>query len=153
MKCKRAMEMISEYLDGLLDPDERESFDLHIRDCTGCRKVLQEDLAVHDLFVSAERFPAPQGFVTRVMANLGEKEASRPWSFPASHPFYLRTVQAALALIVLFVGLISGGSLVSRGPVAQGKAGIHQSFSLDVFEPAPVDSIAGVYIAMAGRRE
>lgn len=151
MKCKRAMEMISEYLDSRLGPDDRVSFDLHIRDCTGCRKVLQEDLAVHDLFVSAERVPAPQEFLTRVTANLGEIEPSRPWSLPASHPVYLWTVQLALALIVLFVGLISGGSLVSKGPVAQGEAGIHQSFSLDVFEPAPPDSIAGVYITMAGR--
>lgn len=152
MKCKRVREMISEHVDGRLDPDEEVGFDLHIRSCAACRKVLEENLAVHELFSSAERFSAPHGFATRVMANVREQEQSRSTVSPAFRPFFLRAVEVAFALIVLFIGLISGSALVSERPVLQREASIHQSFSLDVFEATPPDSIAGVYMAMAGGR-
>lgn len=153
MKCKQIREMISRRMDGRIGPDEQEGFNLHVRSCAACRKILEENRAVHELFASAEKFSAPYGFAARVMANVKEQEQSRFRGFPASRPFFLRAVQAAFALIVVFVGLISGSALVPERPVPRREASIHQSFSLDVFEAAPPDSIAGVYIAMAGRGE
>jgi len=115
MKCSRIQKMISRYIDDELSLDEKRSFALHIQDCSGCRKELEETQAVHELFASAERFSAPYGFTTRVMANLEEKESSGFWGFLALRPFFLRAVEVAFALVVVIVGIISGNLLVASG--------------------------------------
>jgi hypothetical protein len=149
MKCRQMREMTSRHMDRRLDPDEQVLFDLHIRSCAACRKVLEDNLIVHESFASAEKFAAPYGFAARVMANLKEKERpSGLWGFPAFHPLFLRMVEVAFALIVVFIGLISGSALVAERPVPRREASIQQSFSLDVFEAAPPDSIAGIYFNM-----
>jgi anti-sigma factor RsiW len=73
MKCRHARKSISQYVDNELTPDERKDFDSHIRSCDSCRNELKETQALHELFASAQRFPAPYGFATRVLANLEEK--------------------------------------------------------------------------------
>lgn len=141
--------MISGHIDDRLGPAEKEAFDFHLRRCAACRKELEEAQAVHDILTSAERFSAPYGFAARVMTNLKEKESV---GFPrlfVFRPYVLRAMETAFALIVLFIGMISGNIWVTERPVPQGEAGIQQSFSLDVFEAAPPNSVAGAYIAMA----
>ena len=82
MKYRHVKKMISRYVDDELTPEEKKDFDAHIRSCVSCREELEETRALHRLFASAERFPAPYGFATRVLANLSEKEALRIPSLP-----------------------------------------------------------------------
>jgi anti-sigma factor RsiW len=150
MKCSRIQKMISRFIDCELSLDEKKSFALHIQDCSGCRKELEETQAVHKLFVSAERFPAPYGFATRVMANLEEKEPSRFRRIFTLRPFFLRAVEAAFTLIMIVIGLISGNVLVAERSVPQREASVERALSLDVFQATPPDSIAGIYVTMMG---
>ncbi len=120
MKCSQIEKMISRYVDNDLGPEERRLFELHIQDCSGCKQELEKIRAVHQLFASAERFPAPYGFTTRVMANLEAKEPSWLWQLFTLRPFFLRAVEVAFALIIMIIGAFSGNLLV--GGQSVGKA-------------------------------
>jgi anti-sigma factor RsiW len=138
-------ELISRHVDDRLQPDEQVSFDLHIRGCPACRKILEETRALHQMFVSAQRFPAPYGFATRVLANLEEKEGSRLRSLLSIRPFFLRAAQVAFALVVMTIGIISGNLLLAERTNPIGQTAVQETFSLDLFQATPPDSIGGIY--------
>jgi anti-sigma factor RsiW len=145
MKCRHARKMISQYVDDELTPDERRDFDSHIQSCASCRNELEETLGLHELFASAEKFPAPYGFATRVLANLDEKERSREGRIFGFRPFFLRTAQVAFAIIVMTVGVISGNLLLPESTDHIGQRAVQETFSLDLFQATPPGSIGGVY--------
>ncbi len=149
MQCSGIRELISSYIDDQLGPDEKEAFSCHIRSCPGCREALEEVQSVHELFASAERFSAPYGFTTRVMASLETKEPSRWWAFFTLRPFVLRAMEVAFALIVVITGMLFGHLLVADRVLPQRPVTIQESFSLDLFQATPPDSIGGVYVALA----
>ena len=76
MKCSQIRKMISPYVDNELAPDELKLFTSHIQECPACKEELEEIQSVHQLFASAERFEAPLGFATRVMAHLEEQRGN-----------------------------------------------------------------------------
>lgn len=147
MNCSTITKLISRYVDDDLSHDEKEAFTLHIRDCSECRKELEETQDLHALFVSTEKFSAPYGFSTRVMASLDQREGSKLWNFLTFHRSFLRTVEVAFALIVVMIGIISGNVLVTDRTYEREavQATVQESFSLDLFRAAPADSIGGAY--------
>jgi anti-sigma factor RsiW len=42
LTCKEFVEVVSDYLDGDLSPDERGRIDAHLATCRGCRAYLQQ---------------------------------------------------------------------------------------------------------------
>ena len=148
MECKRMRQMISLHVDGELGPVEEKAFADHIQDCAACRGALEETWAVRNLFASAGKFSAPLGFAARVMANIEEKEASRFRKFFRSRPIFRRTVEVAVALFIVAFGLLSGNVLMSGRSAPVNVAEVRDSFHLDVFEAAPPNSVAGVYLSM-----
>jgi anti-sigma factor RsiW len=152
MKCSQIEKMISRYVDNDLGLEEKRLFELHIQECPGCKHELEEVRAVHELFTSAERFPAPYGFTTRVMANLEAKEPSWLWQLFTFRPFFLRAVEVAFALVVIVIGMVSGSVLVAdRTSEKQAvQATVQESFSLDLFEATPPGSIGGAYMQVMG---
>jgi anti-sigma factor RsiW len=42
MNCNELVELVTDYLDGSLDPDTRARFDMHLLDCDGCEIYLQQ---------------------------------------------------------------------------------------------------------------
>jgi anti-sigma factor RsiW len=145
MKCRHAKKMISRYIDGVLTPDEKRSFDSHLRSCASCREVLEETQALHQLFASAERFPAPYGFATRVLANVDEKERSRVLGILGFRPLFLRAAQVAFALVVITIGVVSGNLLLTERTDHVGQTAVQETFSLDLFQATPPGSIGGIY--------
>ena len=152
MKCSQIRTMISQYVDDELSADEKKLFSFHIQNCPACKEELEETQSVHQLFASAERFPAPYGFTTRVMANLEAKEPSWLWQLFTFRPFVLRTVEVAFALIIMIIGAFSGNMLVgdraSERQVVQ--TTVQESFSLDLFQATPPDSVGGAYVRLMG---
>ena len=149
MHCSGIRELISAYIDDQLGPEEKETFSCHVRSCSGCQEALEEVRSVHELFTSAERFSAPYGFATRVMASLETKEPSRWWAFFTLRPFTLRAMEVAFALIVVITGILFGPLLVADRVLPQRPVTIQESFSLDLFQSTPPDSIGGIYVALA----
>ncbi len=145
-------ELMSRYLDDDLGPDEQEAFTLHIRDCAACRMELEEIQAVDALFASAERYTAPNGFATRVLARLEEQQHSRFWSFLAFHRSLFRAAELMLALVVLVIGVVSGNVLMT-GRTSEKQmllANVQTSFSLDLFQATPPGSVGGAYVSLMG---
>jgi anti-sigma factor RsiW len=145
MRHRHVRKMISRYLDDELNPDEKKDFDAHIRSCASCREELEETRALHRLFASARRFPAPYGFSTRVLANLDEKEGSRVRGLLGFRPLFLRAAQVAFALVVIAIGIISGNLLLAEKTDHIGQTAVQETFSLDLFQATPPDSIGGIY--------
>lgn len=42
MDCNELVELVTAYLDGSLDAETRERFDLHLLECDGCENYLQQ---------------------------------------------------------------------------------------------------------------
>lgn len=42
MDCNELVELVTAYLDGSLDLEERSRFDLHLVECDGCENYLQQ---------------------------------------------------------------------------------------------------------------
>jgi anti-sigma factor RsiW len=145
MKCRRVKKMISQYVDDELALDEKKDFDSHIQGCAPCREALEETQALHQLFASAERFPAPYGFSERVLTNLEEKEGSQVLGLFVFRPFLLRTAQVAFALVVMTLGVISGNMLLGERTDQIVQTAVQQTFSLDLFQATPPGSIGGIY--------
>jgi anti-sigma factor RsiW len=145
MKCRHVKRMISQYIDDDLSLDGKKDFDSHIQNCPSCRERLEETLALHQMFTSAERFPAPYGFATRVLANLEEKEGSRLRSLVLIRPFFFRAAQVAFALVVMTIGIVSGNLLLAERKTPMGQTAVQETFSLDLFQATPPGSIGRIY--------
>ena len=145
MKCKHAKKMISQYVDDELSPTRKRDIESHIRSCASCRDRLEEARDLHMLLSSAERFPAPYGFATRVLATLNEKKASRIPRLLGFRPLIFRAAQVALAIIVMTIGIISGSLLHTERPDRLGQTAVQESFSIELFQATPPGSIGGIY--------
>jgi anti-sigma factor RsiW len=148
MKRRHVRKMISQYVDDQLRPDEMKAFDLHIQSCAACREKLEEIQALRQLFASAQRFPAPYGFAARVLANLEEKKEARLRSVFSIRPFFLRSAQVAFALLVMTIGIISGNLLLAQKTNPIGQTAVQQTFSLELFQATPPDSIGAIYATL-----
>lgn len=149
MECKKVQELISGYLDGELQMSEREIFEAHGRQCRGCAELLHETEAVKRAYCALPRHSAPPYFAARVMAGV-EKDAKASWfDFFLGKPAYLKLAEIALALIVVVIGAVSGDLVTIRDNNLR-PAEIRSSYSLDVFDPAPPDSIGGAFISVLG---
>ena len=42
MTCKEVVEIVSDYLEGALPPEDRERFDAHLRVCDGCTSFVEQ---------------------------------------------------------------------------------------------------------------
>jgi anti-sigma factor RsiW len=145
MKCRHAKKMISQYVDDELSPRRKRDLESHIRSCASCKDALEEARALHVLLSAAERFPAPYGFATRVLANLDEKEASQVPRLPGFRPLVFRAAQVALALVVMTIGTVSGSLLLTERNDRLGQTAVQETFSIDLFQATPPDSIGGIY--------
>ena len=151
MKCRTARKILSAYIDDELAAEQRDPVRLHLLECESCRNELTQLLSLDKLFTVAERFVAPPGFSTRVMANIEERPRSTWRSFFA-RPLLFKVVEVAFALIIVVIGLISGNMLTSQRSSTESSAEVRQYFALDTFDAAPSGSIGGIYFAMTGVR-
>ncbi len=135
MRCARAQEELSAYLDEELTAQEKAELRAHLDGCAACRAELEALRATVDSVRALPRTPAPAGFRDGVMAKL--KEAPAPAaggtgqpapSFRA--PLWRRLWPVAAAIVVaLMISLfyptprpahLSARSLAKRGePVAR----------------------------------
>lgn len=152
MKCSQIRQRLSQYVDDELGPDEKNGFMAHVQGCPACREALEEIQSVHQLFAFAERFEAPGGFAARVMAHLAEAEEtafSRWWRLLTGRSIFVRTVEVTFALLILLIGIISG-HLVIQDRTPGNQTTVQESFSLDLFQAMPPDSVESTYMRLAG---
>ena len=103
MTCEQAMELLSPWLDGELDPQLREALEAHLEDCPDCR-ALADTLRGLDEKLSELREPAPrslkQGVLYKIDQATGKAKKPRSrWFGPGA------AIGAVAAALVLLVGL------------------------------------------------
>ena len=142
MRCPKT-KLISSYIDGELSVKERDLLESHINECRECAGELKRLQKMHELFADAETFKAPHGFSTKVLANIREKETER---FGGFVHILAKSAEGFAVLVLIVVGIILG-SFLSKTLMSE-KGNLVASLSLDIFTPAPPDSVGGVYLAM-----
>jgi predicted anti-sigma-YlaC factor YlaD len=148
MRCKKAKELISPYMDGELSEGERKMIESHMKDCGNCRAEFEEIQHLHNLVAGAERFNAPYGFSTRILANQETKTLRNVLLVP----LFARFAGMVAVLMIIGIGIVSG-RFIGRSFSFQKAGNIAALFSLDIFEPTPPDSVGGVYLAMTEARD
>ncbi len=143
MKCSKAHKLISPYFDGELTERDLKTLEDHIKVCQKCRKELEEIKEIHNLFINANKSKAPYGFHTRVMANISSEKIKKSTQIPV----LARLAESVLVIAVIALGVLSGSFLI-KGYMPDKAREVMASLSLDVFEPAPPDSLGGAYLAM-----
>lgn len=147
MRCSKARKQMSAFLDGALPAGEREAMADHLARCAACAGVIQELEVTGRLLRQGERFRAPAGFSRRVMANL---EPTVPYRFFS--PFFVRFAEAAVLFLVIGIGVAFGRFWEpALGPPSLRAE--RSLLSLDLFDPAPADSLGGAYLAMMEVRD
>jgi anti-sigma factor RsiW len=143
MRCTKVKKLISSYLDGELSRDARDLFESHIKQCEACGKEFEAMRDMHAMFARAERFNAPYGFSTRVMANLAGAQSKKRLFIP----LFTKFGEALLIAVVVILGIASGAVLVKDAAPQNGQ-NIAAVFSLDAFDAASRDSVGDAYLAM-----
>lgn len=59
MRCKKVMEELSDYLDGVLDAALKEDLCAHLSKCHHCQVVVDTTRKTIDLYCDGEVFPLP----------------------------------------------------------------------------------------------
>jgi len=143
MNCPKT-KLISAYLDEELPSGDRAALETHLPGCAQCGAALMDMRALRAAFASTARHQAPYGFSTRVMARTVELEKKKaPWFVP----FFVRSAEAAVLLMVIFVGIMAGRFMTNGSSMTQ-PVNLASSLSLDLFDAAPPGSLGGVYLAM-----
>lgn len=143
MKCLKA-DYISAYLDNALEEKERISVEAHLKGCSRCAEALEEMKSLRRTFSASERFKAPFGFSTRVLARVGESDRKKsPWFVPV----FARFVEAAVLVLVISVG-ITAGTFITKGLPSGRAEDLASSMSLDLFDAAPPGSLGNAYLAV-----
>ena len=42
MRCQELVELVTDYLEGALSPEDRARFEVHLSECEGCRAYLEQ---------------------------------------------------------------------------------------------------------------
>ena len=118
MNCARAEALIDRHVNEGLTPDERESLEIHLRECRGggggggCQQQLENLQRLLSILRSDLSPPVPEGFADRVMARAGEQEAiitpARSLSHEESPSIWKRLESFAGVTAALAAGLIVG---------------------------------------------
>ncbi|HWQ80002.1 MAG TPA: zf-HC2 domain-containing protein [Anaerovoracaceae bacterium] len=74
MKCKKVRELLSLYIDNMLDEGETKEVEEHLSACGDCEKEYNEIKEVLDLLAQAELVPVPEAFNFRLKNALKEEK-------------------------------------------------------------------------------
>lgn len=113
MNCKEATQLISPYLDGILQGKERMTMQQHLDHCSLCREHYRDMTQLSSMLRSMGKDikPAPLGFSNAVMLAVREDAVGagkpRVWSGWVQKT-WKKTVPAAAAAVLLFFASVSG---------------------------------------------
>jgi hypothetical protein len=105
MKCEVCRELLEEYLDGELVPQDREQIDAHLIACVGCSEDFAALTAEQDLFARYDReIEVPPFLWTRVAAHTVSERAAPKRRWLASL-FGKTSLASAIAVLLIAIAI------------------------------------------------
>lgn len=107
--CEHIEARLSDYLDGLLTPDEQHEFDVHANSCENCSQLVASISHLVSGLHSMEQLEAPPRLVYSILnQTLGPREAAKGWRVVfgwlrglSSARFAYSAVSVAASLLIL----------------------------------------------------
>lgn len=103
MRCEEVQELLSEYLEKLLDPGQSRIVDGHLASCPRCTGELAELAECRRLVAGLAVVDPPVGFTTRIMAHVSEGAEKPFWWRRLFFPLPTKLPLSAAALLVISV--------------------------------------------------
>ena len=143
--CEEFAALLDSYVDGELSGEEAARMQAHLETCPGCRRYVDDALAIRAAFPEVEETEVPEGFAEGVMAAVREAEARR--SGGRRRVLYWRKVLLPLAacfVVVLVLRAVPGrgGGATPAMDTAAPAAVTDAAASLDLAEAAPSEAEA-----------
>lgn len=111
--CEEFAALLDPYVDGELTGEEAARVRAHLADCPGCRRYVDDALAVRAAFPEAEETAVPEGFAESVMAAVRESEAAGNRTGGRRRMYWrkvLLPLAACFALVVLLRTIPGAGN-------------------------------------------
>lgn len=111
MECKKIRELLSEYIDGTLDPEQTQGIRDHLKHCDRCSQEFAALKAVADSMNSLEPVKAPEDFLERVHARIHQRSRFKRVFYalfvpaPIKIPLECAGVLATAVLVALLLGI------------------------------------------------
>ncbi len=115
MRCKNIQYKLSEYVDGLLDQNQKQKVEEHLLRCQGCRKKFDELKNYTTIINNLDRQKAPGDIEANVLRALEQKPAGKEISV-RTIPIWAKTIAVA-AVILAFVYLVIPESYFQPGRI------------------------------------
>lgn len=130
-KCKEVNELMSLYIDGLLDDEKTREFEEHINNCRACRSELDEMLAVVRMCNDVEEVKVPDDFKSKLHSKLTavkEEESNKKKSFYVKYRKLIKVcTSAAVLLIVAFAARGLFNEIIVTDKVAREDSAMEKS--------------------------
>jgi len=150
MGCKNNKTIISRYLDGLLNEDEKKSIEDHMNACPECRNFYEEIKAVM-VMIEAPDQVLPSPYLYSKIRNNIEAMENRPAALKWLRPV-LVPILVALTFLIFGIGsTLFFQSLGDRSQPQTQRSG--SDLNLQVFNDAPQSSLALAYAQITGVRK
>ena len=106
MNCERCSELLVEYMDGGLGPEERAAVAAHLSGCEECRREFEEYAEIRRVVTEESPLPAPSEDVLARLSKAardGVAQGKRPfWKRLPYSPILIPALSTAIALMVWF---------------------------------------------------
>ena len=136
MICKQCQELISDYIDGLLELGEQVKIERHLADCEPCRAV-RDDLLQIVHFSHQLPEHAPSGALwARIQSDIAEEQPAGFWPRASAWWAQLRTRNFNLSIPQMVASAAALAIVISIGVLVAGRNTAH--------EQSTVASVTGV---------
>jgi len=143
MKCAGIKQLLSEYIDGVLDAQTKEHLEEHISTCANCRQELQELKALVKDLGSLKYTKAPDDFIDRlherIEPSFSLSKIMKTLFVPMriKIPIQLVTVTATAVLVFSVINLQQPVMQLSDAPMVLEKEEVKQEVIKEPVKPTP----------------
>jgi len=143
MKCAGIKQLLSEYIDGVLDADTKAQLEKHISTCAGCQQKLQELKILVEEIRGMEQLKAPDDFLYRLNErielrfSLGKIMKTLFVPIKIKIPIQLVTVTATAVLVFSVIHLQQPVMQLSDAPMVSEEEELKQEVMKEPVKPTP----------------
>jgi len=143
MKCAGIKQLLSEYVDGVLDAQTKADIEEHISTCTGCRQALEDLKALLGELRAVEPVKAPEDFLNqlheRIKSRFSLGKIFRTLFVPMriKIPIQLVTVTATAVLVFSVINLQQPVMQLSDAPMVSEEEEVKLEVMKEPVKPTP----------------